>query len=136
MNVNILIKNGTFNDFQTLGLLVSGFVASDFDVKIFAMSDAVYALKKDVVGTDTEIRSHFSEFASKMGHELTEGKAIPWWKLLADMKEFGEIEINVCALVADILDLEKEDFHELVDGIQGVAAFAADTDDSDFTITL
>ncbi len=134
--INVLIKSGTFNDFTTLALLTSGFVASDFEVRIFAMNDAVYALKKDQVGTDTVVRSHYGEFSEKFSESLNSGKAIPWWKLLSDMKEFGEITITVCALVADVVGLEKEDFHELVDDIAGVANFAADVDDSDFTITL
>ena len=134
--ITVLIKSGTFNDFQTLALLTSGFVAADFEVRIFAMNDAVYALRKDQVGTDTIVRSHFPEFSDKFSDSLNDGKAIPWWKLLADLKEFGEVTINVCALVADVVGLEEDDFHELVDGIAGVANFAADVDDSDFTISL
>lgn len=134
--ITILIKNGTFNDFQTLALVTSGFIVSDFEVKIFAMNDAVYALKKDQVGTDTKVLSQFNEFSSKFSESVNSGKAIPWWKLLADLKELGEITITVCALVADIVGLEKEDFHELVDEVAGVANFAADVDDSDFVLTI
>lgn len=134
--ITILIKNGTFNDFQTLALVTSGFIVSDFEVKIFAMNDAVYALKKDQVGKDMIVHSTYPEFSSKFSESVISGKAIPWWKLLADLKELGEITITVCALVADIVGLEKEDFHELVDEVAGVANFAADVDDSDFILTI
>ena len=134
--ISILIKSGDLSTFQTLALLASGFIASDFEVSVFAMNDAVSALTKDNVGKDLVINSNYPEFASKMADALNSGKAIPWWKLLADLKEFGELTITVCALVADVLDLEKDDFHELVDEIAGVANFAAEVDDSDFTITL
>jgi peroxiredoxin family protein len=136
VRVSILIKSGNLTDFQTLALLASGFISSDFSVKIFAMNDAVSALTKENVGTDTVVRSNNQEFASKFSDALSDGKAIPWWKLLADLKEFGEITITVCALVADVIGLEKEDFHELVDEVAGVATFAADVEDSDYTITL
>lgn len=134
--ISILLKSGSLTDFQTLALLTSGFVAADFSVSIFAMNDAVTALKKDNVGTDLAINSSFPEFSEKMADALNSGKAIPWWKLLADLKEFGDVTITVCALVADVLDLEKEHFHELVDEVAGVANFAAEVDDSDFTLSI
>ena len=43
--ISILIKNGTYNDFMTLSLISSGAVAADMEVRIFAMNDAVWALR-------------------------------------------------------------------------------------------
>ena len=134
--LTILIKSGTYNDFTTLALVTSGAIAVDFEVRIFAMNDAVWALRKDVIGHDTMIHSHFPEFSEKLAEASNVGKLVPWWSLLEDLKDFGELTINVCALVADITGLEKEDFAPIVDGIAGVAHFAADVDDSDFVISI
>jgi peroxiredoxin family protein len=134
--LSILVKNGTYNDFMTLSLIASGAVASDMEVRIFAMNDAVWALRKDVVGTDTTVHSHFPSFMGEITKSVSEGKIIPWWELLADLKEMGEMTITACALVADVAMIKKEDFHELVDEIAGVANFAADVDDSDFVLSI
>ena len=134
--LSILIKRGTYNDFMTLALIASGAVANDMEVRIFAMNDAVWALKKENVGKDTIVVSHDSDYANQLSDALNEGKIIPWWELLNDLKDFGDITITVCALVADVLGLEQGDFHPLVDEVAGVASFAADVEESTNVITL
>jgi peroxiredoxin family protein len=134
--LTILIKGGTYNEFMTLALIASGAVATDFEVRIFAMNDAVWALRKDIVGTDTVVQSHFPSYAEALSDALNEGRVQPWWELLADLKELGDLTITVCALVADVINLKEEDFHEIVDEIAGVANFAADMDESDFVLSI
>lgn len=136
MRITILIKGGRYNDFMTLSLIASGAIAADMEVRVFAMNDAVWGLRKEIVGTDTVIHSHFDDFSSQLSDSLNSGKVAPWWELLADLKELGDLHITVCALVADIANINQEDFHELVDDIAGVANFALDMDDSDFVISL
>ncbi|MHA2250095.1 MAG: DsrE/DsrF/DrsH-like family protein [Candidatus Kariarchaeaceae archaeon] len=134
--LSILIKSGTYNDFMTLALLASGAIASDFEVRIFAMNDAVWALRKDVIGTDVELHSHFPKYKEALKISVDDGKVMPWWSLLADLKDMGELTITACALVADVVGLHKEDFTDLVDEIAGVAAFAGDIEESDQVIVL
>lgn len=134
--LSILIKSGTYNDFMTMALIASGAVASDFEVRIFAMNDAVWALRKDMVGFDTVVHSNFPPYIDALADSIEDGKVAPWWELLNDLKEMGDLTITVCALVADVVGLEKDHFHELVDEIAGVANFAADLDESDHVITL
>ena len=132
----ILIKNGSYNDFMTLSLIASGAIASDMEVKIFAMNDAVWALQRDRVGKDLQVKSNFPEFTDVLTQSMSEGKVTPWWDLLADLKELGDLTITVCALIADVAKLEENNFHDLVDDIAGVANFALDVDESDFVIAL
>lgn len=135
--LTILIRKGTYIDFMTLSLITSGAVATDMEVRIFAMNDAVWALKKENVGKDTVIPSLFPNYSDKVSSALNEGKLTPWWELLADLKELGDVTITVCALIADIVGLKREEeFHELVDEIAGVANFAADIEDSDFVLSI
>jgi peroxiredoxin family protein len=134
--LTILVKGGTYNELMTLALIASGAIASDFEVRIFAMNDAVWALRKDVIGTDTVVQSHFPSYSEALSDALNEGKVQPWWELLADLKEFGELTITVCALVADVVGLSEDDFHEIVDEVAGVANFAADIDESDFVLSI
>ena len=121
---------------MTLSLIASGAIASDMEVKIFAMNDAVWALQRDRVGKDLQVKSNFPEFTDVLTQSMSEGKVTPWWDLLADLKELGDLTITVCALIADVAKLEENNFHDLVDDIAGVANFALDVDESDFVIAL
>lgn len=132
----ILMKNGKYNDFMLLSLITSGAVASDMEVRIFAMGESVWALKQEIVGTDATCHSHFPSYSEQISKSISEEKIVPWWELMAELKEMGDVTITVCALIADVAQLKKEDFHELVDDITGVANFAADIDESDFTLSI
>jgi peroxiredoxin family protein len=134
--MQIIVKTGKYSDWQTAALLASGAIASDFAVTIFAMNEAVWALKKDLLGTDVALESHFKDFETKMVEAISVGKTEPWWKLLATLKDMGELRVVACALVIEVLELTIEDLSDLVDEISGVAAFAALAREADVTITV
>lgn len=132
----MLVTKGTYQNFTTMAMLASGAVASDFEVKIFAMEDAVYALKKDVFEQNKSFNSPYDEYNKTMGAALEAGKTQPWWVLLEDLKDLGEIEFTVCALVADLLEIKEDDFMHLVDEVAGVAMFAGEAEEADIFISL
>jgi len=134
--LSILIKSGTYNDFMTLSLIASGAIAADYEVRIFAMDDAVYALRKENVGTDTVVHSKFEGFVSNMSESIKNGKVNAWWTLLEELKEIGELKITACALISEVTNTHKDDFHELVDEIAGVANFAFDLSESDHVVSI
>jgi peroxiredoxin family protein len=136
MTMLILIKSGSYNSFMTMAMLASGAVANDISVKIFAMDEAVYALKKNVYDKNVHIYSTFEEFNLGIAEAIETKKTKYWWELLDELKELGEIEFYVCSLVADLLDLETTDFIPLIDGLSGVASFTADASEADIIITL
>lgn len=134
--ISILAKDGSLNALQTLSMVTTGFVTGDFEVRIFVMDDAVMAFKKENIPAEFNLSSAYPDFDRKFEEKLKSGESQSWWDLMADLKEIGDVTIKVCALVAEIVHAEKEDFHELVDAIAGVATFAADVDESDFVLTI
>ncbi len=132
----ILIKSADFLDLTTMAMVASGCVAADIEVVIFAMGDAVGAFRKDTLGKDMKMDTHFTEVADKVMAGIDSGKVNPWWELLADLKEFGEISVHVCSMIVDALELQKEDFADIVDGIAGVAYFAGAIEDADQVMTI
>ncbi len=121
---------------MTAAMIASGAVVSDIEVKIFAMEGAVFALKKDVYKTITGFDSPFPEYNEKMSKARDEGKLQPWYDLINDLKDLGELTFTVCALVTDLLELELEDFADVVDDITGVASYAADAAEADIFLTV
>ena len=132
----ILIRDGSYQNFATMSMVAAGAVSSDIEVKVFAMEDAVYALKKDQIDKNIKFEKPYPEYNSVLQEAVDSGKSQKWWELVNDLKELGDIEITVCALVTDLLGLEKEDFADVVDDIQGVAKFAGDAEEADIFITL
>jgi peroxiredoxin family protein len=134
--MQIVVTKGAYSDWQTAGLLASGAIAADYRVIIVAMNEAVWALKRDLIGTDTALQSHFPEFQTKMAEGIALGKLEPWWKLLRELKHIGDLSVVACALVMEVLELTLDDLSDLVDEISGVAAFAVTAHEADVTITL
>jgi peroxiredoxin family protein len=134
--MQIVVTKGAYSDWQAAGLLASGAIAADYRVIVFAMNEAVWALRRDVIGTDTVLHSHFPEFQTKMAEGIALGKSEPWWKLLAELKHIGDLRIVACALVVEVLELTLDDLSDLVDEISGVAACAVTAQEADVTITL
>ena len=132
----ILIKSGDFLDLTTMAMVASGCVAADIEVVIFAMGDAVAAFRKDTLGKDMKMETHFSEVSEKVMAGIESGKVNTWWALLSDLKEFGDISVHVCSMIVDAMELKKEDFAEIVDGIAGVAFFAGAIEDADQVMTI
>ena len=135
--LSILLTKGNYNNMLTLSTIVTGAIVDDYEVKIFAMDDAVWAFKKDAIGTDLEIHSHNPAFKSALeAAQKKEGMIVPWWDMLEDLKDMGEITITLCSLMCDIAELKKEDFSDLVDKLAGVGSFMGDLYDADKVISI
>ena len=134
--IAILLKSGNYTDFMTMSMIVSGAVVSDMDVIVFAMNDSVWGLLKENCYHNTTIHSNFIDFAHTVSNSLNEGKVKPWWELMEEIKELGNVKLVVCALVADLGGFEKEDFIDLVDEIAGVAYFAGEAESADVVLTI
>ncbi len=132
----ILLKDGSYQSFATMAMIATGAVTSDIEVKVFAMEDAVFALRKDQIDKHIKFEKPYPEYNAALQDAIDTGKTQKWWELFNDLKDLGEVELTVCALVADLLGLELEDFADVVDDIQGVAKFAGDAEEADIFITI
>lgn len=134
--MQIVATKGRFSDWEAVALLASGAIAADYAVSIFAMNEAVWGLRKDLVGKDSSVRSSFQDYETKMNEAVMMGQVEPWWELLATLKHMGDLRLVVCALTTDVLELTQEDLMPLVDEISGVTAFAVTAGEADVTITM
>ena len=135
--LSILLSRGSYTDMNLLVTVLSGAVAYDKKVHIFVANDAVWAFRKDRIGTDTAIHSHDPVFAEKFAKGLEGGQLIkPWWEQLRDLKEAGDVSIVLCSAMTLIDDLTLEDFDPMVDKIKGAASYLADLEDCDKAITI
>ncbi len=90
--------------------------ASGMEVNIFATMDALKMfLKETVEKQDFKI--------GEIGNKLMEKKVDPYYKMIEDAKDMGELKVYACSLVVDVMGWEKEDMLDIVDDIIGVTAF-------------
>jgi peroxiredoxin family protein len=92
-SMQIVVRSGSFSDWQAAALLACGAIASDFEVTVFALDEAVWSLRKEVVGKDTALRSHFQDFQTKMAEAIDVGHVEPWWALFRALKELGKLQV-------------------------------------------
>lgn len=120
LNVVILVTKGDYSNMTIMSLLASGAIANDMDTTIFFMEDSVWALRKEELGTDTEMHSSFPKVDEKYNQALVEGRMMPWWDLLPDLKDLGVVKVLACGQALDIFGLEESDLVDFVDDIIGV----------------
>lgn len=123
LKVVLLVTKGDYCNMTIMSLLASGAVANEMDTTIFFMEDSVWALRQEGLGKDTQMHSSFPEVDEKYNQALVEGRMMPWWDLLPDLRELGEVKVLACGQALDILGLEESDLVDFVDDIIGVTGF-------------
>jgi peroxiredoxin family protein len=134
--VAILVTSGTFANMTTMSLLASGAIANDMETTIFFMEDSVWALRKNSLGSDTSFHSAFPEVTERYAEAQNAGKLVPWWELVPDLKELGDVRVFACAQALDVLGLEEADLADFVDEIAGVTMFLEVVDQADKVISI
>lgn len=131
----LVCDSGATDKLQTVALVASGAITSDYEVFIFFMHDAVYALKKDAP-PEPEVTSVFPEVSNKINQARQEGKLVHWKELLEDLKDLGELRIVACVQITEVLGLEKDDLLPFVDDIAGVNTLAEEAMKADQVISI
>ncbi len=113
-----------------MATLCTGAIAQDMEVDIFLMAGAVHAFRKDIAPTDRpfsendDLRPTVIENAAKL-------QLKPWYEMLAELKEMGELKIHVCSTAPKLLGLELKDLLDIVDdavGALGIVTAAQEAD--------
>lgn len=131
----LVCDSGATDKLQTVALVASGAITSDYEVLIFFMHDAVYALKKNAP-PEPEVTSVFPEVSNKVNQARQEGKLVHWKELLEDLKDLGELRIMACVQITEVLGLEKDDLLPFIDDIAGVNTLAEEVMKADQVISF
>jgi peroxiredoxin family protein len=115
----ITVMSGSIDRLTGMAILVSGAVSLDMEVEIFLQLWGVYAFKKDVMKKNMHL-SEFKEMGPQVAQRLQELKVKPWFEMLKEAKELGNVKIHACSAACSIWNAKLEDL-ELVDDIIGAA---------------
>ncbi len=133
--MSILLQEASLNKFVSLGTLVSGAIVFDMEVHIFVMDEAVWAFRKDKY-KDLKINTTVPGFEESLLKGIDNGTVNVWYKQLAELKEMGEVTINLCQLCCAIDNLEKDDFLDIVDRVASIATYMDDLFNADKVVCL
>ncbi len=131
----LVCDSGARDKLQTVAMVASGAVTIDYEVYIFFMHDAVYALKRDAP-SEPDVTSVFPEVSEKVNQARHEGKLVHWKELLEDLKDLGELRIVACVQITEILGLKKDDLLPFVDDISGLNTLAEEVMSADKVISF
>ena len=134
--MSIVLFSGTVDKIMAASVLSSGAVAMGMDVDIFATFYGLNALRKENVGTNMRFSKDFEEMSGPLIQVMQQKHMPSWYETLSKAKSAGNVKVHVCSLVADMLDLKKENFDPIVDDICGVGTYVAIAKDTQITLFI
>ena len=134
--MSIVLFSGTVDKIMAASVLSSGAVAMGMDVDIFATFYGLNALRKENVGTNMRFSKDFEEMSGPLIQVMQQKHMPSWYETLTKAKKAGNVKVHVCSLVADMLDLKKENFDPIVDDVCGVGTYVSIAKDSQITLFI
>jgi peroxiredoxin family protein len=127
--LNIVLFSGTDDRLQAAAVMIAGAAALGRKVNVFLQYWALDAFRKDRIADDHGLAPEAGEAGARLVAEAAKAGQSPWYFTIGQAKELGEVDIQACSLSMDVLKIEEEDLHPLVDGVQGVTAFYLNAED-------
>ena len=134
--VSIVLFSGTVDKMMAASVLSSGAVSMGLDVDIFATFYGLNSLRKENVGTNMKFSKDFEELQGPLVQMMQQKHMPSWYEVLSKAKKAGNMKIHVCSLVADMMDLKKENFDPIVDDVCGVGTYVDIAKDSSITLFI
>lgn len=124
--LSLVLFSGTDDKLTAAAVLAIGAAAMGRPVNLFLQYYALDAFRAGKVCSDHGLAP---EATAEQAPLVRAHKGQHWSELLKQAKEVGEVDIQACALSMDMFGLGREDLDPLVDGIEGVAAFMASSEE-------
>ncbi|HZD60192.1 MAG TPA: DsrE/DsrF/DrsH-like family protein [Anaerolineae bacterium] len=114
--LSIVLMSGDIEKVHAGALMGSIAAASGMEVNVFATMEALKLFTKETVD-----KQDFR--VGEIGMKLMEKNVDPYYKMIEDAKDLGDLKVYACSLVLDVMGWEKGDLLDVVDDIMGVTAF-------------
>jgi peroxiredoxin family protein len=125
--LSLVLFSGTDDKLSAAAILAVGAAAMGRPVNVFLQYWALDAFRADRIRKDHGVAPEGGpEGLALMQRLAGEGKAQHWSDVLWQAKDIGEVGIHACSLSMDVFGITKDDLDDIVDDVEGVAAFMAD----------
>ena len=122
--LSLVLFSGTDDRLEAAAVLAAGAAAMERKVNVLLQYWALDAFRADRINKDHGLSPEAGPEgarAIRLAH-LKDGHQ-HWSETFRQAKEIGDVGIHACALSMEWFDLTKDDLDELVDDVEGVAAF-------------
>jgi peroxiredoxin family protein len=122
--LSLVLFSGTDDRLEAAAVLAAGAAAMERKVNVLLQYWALDAFRADRVNKDHGLSPEAGPEgvrAIRLAH-LKDGHQ-HWTETFRQAKEIGDVGIHACALSMELFGLVKDDLDELVDDVEGVAAF-------------
>ncbi len=120
----IILFSATADRLIPVGVLSQAAANMDVPVRIFVTGWATNLFRKNSNKNVTTFPKEYESMAPILMEGLKKMNAPSWFDMLKSSKEYGDIKIYVCSLMAGALGIKsKDELDPIVDDIIGAAAF-------------
>jgi peroxiredoxin family protein len=120
--LSLVLFSGTDDKLTAAAVLAVGAAVMGRPVNVFLQYYALDAFRAGRVRADHGLSP---EATAEQAGAVRDHPGAHWSELLRQAREVGEVSIHACALSMDMYGIGRNELDELVDGVEGVAAFMA-----------
>ncbi len=118
--MNLILLSGEYAKLHAGAMMAAVAASFDMPVNVFVSMEALPAFHRDPA-----IRATVRK--GEVGRKLEESGGDDYLALLNQAKDFGDVTIYACSLVADLYGWTLEDLAPIFDDVMGVAGFLGKT---------
>ncbi len=127
--LSIIVFSGSVDKLMLAAIIGSAAAQMGIKVTMFFTFWGIVASRKDFVEKNDKISPEFNEFKQPMMEAMMKNNVKPWFKLLEEAKETGNLTIYACGMSMDLLGIKKEDLIDIFDDVVGVGTFLMESED-------
>lgn len=125
--LSLVLFSGTDDKLTAAAVLAVGAAVMDRKVNVLLQYWALDAFRADSIRKDHGAAPEAGpEGQALIARAAEGGRTTHWADLFEQAKAVGEVGIHACSLSMEVLDINSDDLDELVDDVEGVAAFMAE----------
>ena len=132
----LALVSGGMEKLTAGGIMLSGAVAQDMEVKVFLLLGGAYAFRKGTAENMKDV-SDFGPVKDQFLAGLEKANVQYWLDYYKKAKEMGQVTFYLCGTAGKIWGSDKlEDYVDLVDHVCGIGEYISAAEEADLSITL
>lgn len=120
-----ILFSGTADKLHAAATMIAGLAASGVTVQVFLTYWGLWSFRRDQIEVPKPMSAEYRELGEKVAAAAAERGFPPWYQLLRDAKDLGDVHFHACSMSMDLLGLDPDDLDPLVDDVVGTAAFTS-----------
>jgi peroxiredoxin family protein len=132
----LALVSGGMEKMTAGGIMLSGAIAQDMEVKVFLLLGGAYAFRKDTADDMKEV-GDFQKAKDRFLAGLTKANVPYWLDFYKKAKEMGKVTIYLCGTAGKIWGSDKlEDYVGIVDTVCGIGEYITSAEEADLSLIL